>query len=142
MDVYRKRSSSYREKLSISWDKIVKIPRWGPYDVVGVIFFAAFVISTSFFYFNEWQFNAEDWKRAPSKRHEMVDDLLDSEILVEKSKEEVLMLLGEPYSDIDKNRDIFRYRLGTPPSFFKPEREQLFIVFEKNMVVSVALANE
>ncbi len=142
MDVYQKRSSSSPGKLSILWDKLVRIPRWRQVDEVGVILFASFVIATTLFYFNEWRFTEEDWKAGAGKRHEIVDDLLDSKILLKKTKEEVLTILGEPSESISSNQELFIYELGVPHTFSEPKAEQLLIYFENNKVERLSVVKE
>jgi len=142
MDVYQKKSSSSPGKLSILWDKIVRIPRWRQVDEVGVILFAAFVIATTLFHFNEWRFTEEDWKAGAGRRHEMVDDLLDSKILLKKTKEEVLTILGEPSESNGKNQNLFIYYLGVPHTFSEPKAEQLLIYFENNKVERLSVVKE
>ncbi len=139
MDVYRKKSSSFRGKLSILWGKLVRVPKWRQIDEVGLALFAAFIIATTLFYFNQWQLNEEDWKRAPGSRHEIVDDLIDSNILSSKSKQEVITVLGEPYPYVNRNSDTLVYNLGKPPSFFEETQERLQITFEKGIVKSVSV---
>ncbi len=142
VDLYQKKSSPFKEKLSILRDKLIKVPKWRLADEVGIVFFAAFIIATTLFYFNEWKFTQEDWKSAPGNRHEMVDDLIDSEILLHKSKPEIISILGEPNSDTSENQDIFSYQLGKPPSFFSSKHERLLIVFEKDIVKNVSIETE
>ena len=142
MDVYRKKSSSFRGKLSILWVKLVRVPKWRLVDEVGLVLFAAFVIATTLFYFNQWRFTEDDWKTAAGRRHEMVDDLLDSKILIKKSKEEVLSILGEPSESSGKNQDLFIYYLGVPHTFSEPKAEQLLIYFEKDVVKDISVEND
>ena len=111
-------------------------------DKIGLFFFVAFVLSTSLIYLFEERFDKDLWSTQPSKRHEMVDDLIESQILLNKTKKEVIDILGEPNSSINNENNAFTYRLGQAPSFFKSNRERLLVVFEDQKVSKVTLAIE
>lgn len=131
----RKRYYSYLSKL-------FKLPKWQLADEVGIIIFTAFIIATTLFYFNNWQFSSEEWARSPSKRYEIVDDLLDSEILDGKTKQEVLSILGEPYPYINKDSNTLIYEMGKPPAFFEEKIEFLKIVFNQGIVIDISIETE
>lgn len=111
-------------------------------DKIGLLFFVAFVISTSLIYLFEGRFNINEWHSSPSTRHQMVDDVIESQMLIGKTKDEVIFLLGEPNSSISTDHDVFLYRLGQAPSFFKSRREQLLVIFENGKVLKVTTAIE
>ena len=111
-------------------------------DKIGLFFFVAFVISTSLIYVLEERFDKDVWRNKSSTRHLMVDDLLESQLLKDKTKDEVVLLLGEPDSILSKDKDVFLYLLGNPLTFFETKREQLIIVFEDGKVFKVSLAIE
>ena len=104
-------------------------------DIIGSIFFIAFVIGTSLIYQFEERFNEETWRNEPTKRYEMVDDLLERNLLNGKTKEEVIGLLGQPSSGRSLENDFFLYNLGSPPHFTKSEPEELRIIFENQKVI-------
>ncbi len=111
-------------------------------DKIGLFFFVAFIISSSLIWLFEERFTKEQWRTNPSQRYQMVDDLIESQILIDKTKDEVVLLLGEPYSSSTIEKDIFVYRLGDQPSFFKSKREHLLIIFIDQKVDKVTLALE
>lgn len=111
-------------------------------DKIGLFFFVAFVLSTSLIYLFEERFDKNQWRANPSRRYQMVDDLIESQLLIGKTKDDVILLLGEPYSSIASGNDVFLYRLGKPPSFFESKREQLLIAFEVGIVFKVAITLE
>jgi hypothetical protein len=108
-------------------------------DIIGAIFFIAFVVSTTLIYQFDEKFSEEYWTTRPSKRHNMVDDLLERELLKDKTKMEVISLLGQPSSDGFREKDYFIYNLGKPPSFTKPQLKKLLIVFEDEKVSSAVV---
>ncbi|WP_323787143.1 hypothetical protein [Psychroserpens sp.] len=111
-------------------------------DKIGLFLFAAFVITTSLIYVFEERFDKHQWRSEPTRRYQMVDDIIESQMLKDKTKDEVIMLLGEPNSVASTEKDFFLYRLGNPPSFFESKREQLLIVFEDDKVLKVATTLE
>jgi hypothetical protein len=111
-------------------------------DKIGLFFFLALIISTTLIYLFEERFDKNQWRSDPSRRYQMVDDIIESQLLIGKTKDEVIFLLGEPNSSISAEKDVFLYRLGNPPSFFESKGEQLFIAFENEKVWKVATTLE
>ena len=109
---------------------------------IGLFFLTVLIISWSLLKLFEVPFDKELWRNNPTERYEMVDDLIESQLLISKTKDEVRMLLGDPYSSSNIQKDIFIYKLGDQPSFFKSRREHLLIIFVKQKVVKVTLAQE
>lgn len=109
-------------------------------EKIGLFILVAFVLSLSLIWLFEKQFDKEVWKNNPLSRYQMVDDLIESQLLIEKTKEEVIELLGSPTARISQGKDAFVYKLGTPPSFFQSEPEQLLIIFEDDKTSKVTLA--
>lgn len=111
-------------------------------DKIGLFFFTAFVISSSLIWLFEERFNEDQWASNPSQRYKMVDDLIESQILIDRSKAEVKDILGEPSSQSNDDKDIFVYNIGKQPSFFENRREHLLIIFQLQKVDEVTLAFE
>lgn len=111
-------------------------------DKIGAFFFVAFIISMSLIWLFEERFDKERWRSEPSTRYKMVDDVIESQLLMEKTKDEVIVLLGKPNSSSNIEKDLFLYRLGQQPSFFEAKREQLLIVFEYQKVIKVTIVQE
>ena len=111
-------------------------------DKIGLFLFAAFVITTSLIYLFEERFDKHKWRSEPTRRYQMVDDMIESQLLMDKSKTEVIQLLGKPSSSASAEKEVFLYRLGNPPTFFESKREQLLIVFENGKVYKVATTLE
>lgn len=109
---------------------------------IGLFFFLAFVLSSTLIWLFEERFNKEQWRGRPTLRYKIVDDLIESQILIDKSKDQVIMLLGEPNISSSTSQDIFLYKIGKQPSFFENERELLLIMFKNKKVIKVALTKE
>jgi len=88
------------------------------------------------------KFDSNDWQMEPETRYKMVDDIIEQKLLSGKTKEEVILLLGEPSSRSSKGKDVFLYTLGKPPSFFESKREQLVVVFKNEKAIKVSVAIE
>jgi hypothetical protein len=116
---------------------ILKLKR---FEKIVLVFFLAFVIGMSLIWMFEERFSTEKWKAEPTRRYKMVDDLIESQILLGKSKEKVVLMLGYPNLRSDDQIDVFAYSLGVPPSFFKTKREKLLVIFNKEIVENVTLA--
>jgi len=111
-------------------------------DKIGLIFFLAFIISMSFFYFFEERFDSENWKTQHSKRYKMANDIVEEKLLLGKTKDDLIQLLGKPDFSEFNNDNTFIYHLGTPPSFFDAEPQQLVVKFNNEIVVGVAVLQE
>ncbi|WP_296386890.1 hypothetical protein [Winogradskyella sp.] len=111
-------------------------------DKIGLFFFVAFVLSSSLLWLFEERFNKEQWRSQPATRYKMVDDIIESQLLIDKTKDEVIVILGKPNSTSTTEKDVFAYRLGEQPSFFKSGREQLLVIFVNQKVNEVTLALE
>ena len=111
-------------------------------DKIGLFFFVAFIISTSLIWLFEERFKRQQWRSEPARRYKMVDDLIESQLLIDKTKDEVIVILGKPNSISTIEKDVFAYRLGEQPSFFEASREQLIVIFVNQKVEKVTLAQE
>ena len=104
--------------------------------------FVAFVISMSLIWIFEEQFDKTRWDMDPSRRYKMVDDLIESQLLMGSTKCQVISILGKPSSSTQGDRDAFIYDIGDPPSFFDSRKEHLLIIFIDQKVDEVTLAYE
>jgi len=107
------------------------------YDKVLFVFFAAALLASFLIWTFEERFDENTWRNNITKRYTMTDDIIDSELLIGKSKDEVIELLGIPYMTNHNGNDNIVYRLGKSPSFSKPKEDNLIIIFENAVVVEV-----
>ncbi|WP_111682353.1 hypothetical protein [Winogradskyella tangerina] len=105
-----------------------------------LFFILAFVISFSLIQLFETRFDESLWKDNPRKRYKMVDDLIESQLLMNKTKSEVRAILGIPQFSSTEPQDILIYGIGEPPSFVDSKREHLLLIFEDQRVIKVTLA--
>ena len=104
---------------------------------IGLILFSAFIISTSIHFFFEERFTKEQWQTQPMTRHKIVNDLIDSRVLLNESKPNVIKRLGQPSYILTK--DIILYELGLAPQFNSDQVEHLYIEFSNEKVSKVSL---
>ena len=111
-------------------------------DKIGLVFFLAFIISMSLVWLFEERFDQEQWRSNPGKRYKMAKNIIEQDLLDNKSKEEVIQILGEPVTAEFSDNNILIYQLGTPPSFFDAEPQQLVVRLVNEKVVAVAVVQD
>ena len=84
-------------------------------------------------YHPQTTFDAIAWELNVEERYQMSHDIIKSELLIGKSKNEVVDLLGPEYSEYD---DSLSYYLGFAPGIHI-DPEFLYIYFDNGMVVDV-----
>lgn len=104
---------------------------------IGLILFSAFVISTTLFWLFEERFDEEQWRSGYASRYKMAEDLIDSDLLINKTQEEVFTILGEPDAYNLNGKVNFVYYLAQKPSFFDTGPTQLVFSFKNNRVIEV-----
>ncbi|WP_299276893.1 hypothetical protein [uncultured Psychroserpens sp.] len=99
-------------------------------------------------YHHQKYFSSELWKNKPALRYELSDDMIASEILLGKSKQEVESLLGTAewmsWSEAlkDHNANKWNYALGIEPGAFNTEKECAQITFKNDTVVDINIYKE
>ncbi|MFN8277382.1 MAG: hypothetical protein U0T84_07865 [Chitinophagales bacterium] len=86
-------------------------------------------------YHSKYPFDQQKWMRDKEKRYELSDDIIEHQILIGKTKQEVVALLGRE-ENFDKS-DNWSYYLGYRPGFIKIDPEALDIKFKNGKVVWV-----
>lgn len=85
-------------------------------------------------YYPKQNFNKKEWLNK-NKRYEYSDDIIDSKMLMNKSKSEVRKILGDE-SNLDTS-DTWYYDLGFRPELLNIDPYSLEIDFENGKVVEV-----
>lgn len=106
-------------------------------DKIGLFFFVAFVLSTTLIGLFEERFNQEQWQSERTTRYKLAEDIMESELLIGKTKKEVIALLGPASHSTLSGSDHLVYALGKPPSFFEAKAEKLVVVFENSFAIEV-----
>jgi len=110
-------------------------------------FYIWYPISTIFLpYHHHKQFNSTQWNEKPGLRYEMIDNMIETDFLIGKSKEEVAKLLGKvqwlSWNEAKKGFDpnVWNYGLGLIPGAFEDIKEDAEITFKNNKVTLVKLS--
>lgn len=125
------------KKLKAGTDKNRKwfalIPTFilSPLIYVGLIMIWIFSIS----YHPTNEFNQTEWNSNVEERYKMSEDIIESRILIGKTHNEVIEILGTDFSS--KNERSITYELGHVPGLFNIDPDYLEIKLENGIVVSV-----
>ena len=102
-----------------------------PILYVGMIMIWVLTIS----YFSTSDFNKDEWNLNTGERYKMSKNLIESKILVGKTRNEVIDLLGKDFVSNTESR--LTYELGYVPELFNIDPGYLQIVFENRVVKNV-----
>lgn len=80
-------------------------------------------------------FNEAKWTNNPSERYELTRHLIESELLIGLTKDEVRNLLGEYDYTYDENH--WAYGIGYVPGLFNIDPSVLDVYFENERVIKV-----
>ncbi|WP_299225467.1 hypothetical protein [uncultured Psychroserpens sp.] len=106
------------------------------------VLFLAIVISAILIAFNEDKFDQTEWITNPTERYKMSKDIIESKLLLGKSRQDILVLLGTPAISNLEGKDHIVYSLGETPSFFETNERRLIIIFKDSLVSKVIHSNE
>ncbi len=106
-----------------------------PLLYVGIIMIWIFSVS----YYPKTTFNKQKWDEQIEERYKMSKDIMKSEMLIGKTKAEVVKLLGEDFNAYGENH--ISYYLGFVPRMFNIDPDILEIYFENGKVVKVSQRN-
>ena len=102
-----------------------------PLIYVGLIVVFVFYVS----YYPTKEFNETGWRTEKEKRYEMTKDIIDNDLLIGKTKEEIVKTLGDDY--FKYNEDHWGYEVGFVPGLFNIDPDVLDILFKDDKVESV-----
>lgn len=122
---FKLRSDKRREYIAILPTIILS-----PILYLAILFVVLFVYA----YYPKEAFNRLEWINNPQERYEMSENIIESNMLIGKSKDEVIKLLGSDYS---VSNDSIYYYIGMLPGLFRLEPDILDIYFEGGKVVRV-----
>ncbi|RED46616.1 hypothetical protein DFQ10_101387 [Winogradskyella eximia] len=107
------------------------------FNQVGLIFFSAFILATIFTHEFNTSFNEELWRQEPAKRYKLADIIIDSEMCIGKTGQEIKSLLGRPGDYDSEQKVFFSYYLGNRPTFSGGEDAYLILHFKNGKVAKV-----
>lgn len=124
-------------KLKIGNDKnrrfLALIPTvvLSPLIYIGLIMIWIFTIS----YYPSNEFDKSEWDSNTEGRYKMSEDIIESKMLIGKTQDEVIQILGTDFSSNSEIR--ITYELGFVPGLFNIDPDYLEIKLENGIVVSV-----
>ena len=129
------------QKLKVGNDKNRKYIAVVPALIFSPIIYTLLIISWIFVveYYSKEKFDKQKWETNIEERYTMSENIIKSEILIGKTKEEVIELLGNEYSNYGENH--IGYYLGFVPRMFNIDPDILDIYFENGKVVKVSQHN-
>lgn len=110
------------------WVVIIITP---PILYAGIIVFLLFIGGL---YFNH-KFSRTEWFRDKEKRYKLSKNIIESKMLIGKTKKEVKETLGDEQNSNLSNNWI--YYLGFRPGFMNIDSDALFIEFKNDKVIKV-----
>ena len=120
-----------KNKKARNWTSIV-----ATLIVVPILYFGLIIgIFSYLFYEPQYDFKKERWFADKNARFEMRDDLVNSRILIGKSKSEIIDLIGK--SDSNDSIENWTYDLGMSGAGFGWQFNYLKLTFENNKVSDV-----
>jgi len=115
-----------------------------------IVYFYVFYPILNIFssYHHEKYFNSQAWKEKPALRYEMMDNILKTDTLIGKSKQDIEQLLGTyewlSWNDSIKNHDynLWNYAMGLKPGAMNTKKECMTIIFKNGKVANIETYNE
>ena len=80
-------------------------------------------------------FNQKEWKSNAEERYKMSKDIIESKMLIGKTRDEVIEILGTDYTS--NSKDKLTYELGVIPGLFNIDPDYLIIKFTNDKVISI-----
>lgn len=129
------------KKLKLGNDKNRKYIAIVPTVFFSPIIYALLIISWIFCmqYYPKDHFNKQEWETNIEERYTMSKNIIKSEMLLGKTKDEVIDLLGNEYLDYSDNH--IGYYLGFVPKLLNIDPDYLGIYFENGKVIKVSQHN-
>lgn len=102
-----------------------------PIIYVGLVIIWVLCIS----YYQTAEFDQNEWNSNIEERYKMSEDIIESEILIGKTREEVIQILGNNFSANNESELI--YELGFVPGLLNIDPDYLGIKLENGIVINV-----
>lgn len=102
-----------------------------PIIYFGLIYLWIFSLS----YYPSNAFDKQEWETNIEERYKMSEDIMESKILIGKTKEEITELLGKDFYSYNQNH--IGYGIGFVPGLFSMDPDVLDIYFKNGKVTKV-----
>jgi heme/copper-type cytochrome/quinol oxidase subunit 2 len=90
-------------------------------------------------YYPKEKFDSIKWNKNIEERYKMAKDIIEKNILIGKTKDEVIKLLGNDYYESEEGT--ISYYLGLVPGLANIDPDVLVLYFENGIVVKVEQIN-
>ena len=110
-----------------------------PTVIITPIIYASLIISLIFYveYYPKEHFDKQKWDTNIEERYIMSNEIVKSEMLIGKTREEVIEILGNERTTSWSNEKRLEYYLGCSPAMFLCTEHYLEIIFENGKVIEV-----
>lgn len=115
-------------------EKIRKVFVWSATIITTPLIYCGF-IWLMFCYYPEHNFSKEEWQIDKEKRYEFSENIINSKMLIGKSKEEVKQILGDEGNS--NTSDNWSYYIGHIPEVGNIDPNSLCITFKDKKVAKV-----
>lgn len=124
-------------KIKIGNDRNRKFLAIIPTVILSPILYIGFVMIWIFSisYYPTSDFDQNEWNSNVEERYKMSEDIIESKILIGKTREEVIQILGTDF--LNNNESELTYELGFVPGLFNIDPDYLDIKLENGIVISV-----
>ncbi|WP_335965694.1 hypothetical protein [Galbibacter sp. PAP.153] len=103
-----------------------------PFIYFGIIFLWMFSAS----YYPSEEFYKKEWDTHVEERYKMSKHIIESQMLIGKTKAEITVLLGKEFYTYNENH--IAYTLGFVPGLFNIDPDVLDVIFKNGKVIEVA----
>lgn len=87
------------------------------------------------FYSPTYDFDKQTWESNPEERYKMSENIIEGEMLIEKTKHEIVELLGNNFNSYSENH--IAYRFGFALELFNIDLDILDVYFKNGKVIKV-----
>lgn len=126
--IFRRFIKDDKQRGAVLWTSTILLT---PVLYVSLILLFFSIIS----YYPKNSFNKKEWLDNKEERYKLSDDIIDSKMLIGKTKNEVRKLLGDGGNK--ESSDEWYYDLGFRPEFANIDPDSLEIDFKNDRVISV-----
>jgi len=120
-----------KDSKTRNWTSILGAVVIAPILYIGL----AIAFFSYLFYEPQYDFDREKWLADKQTRFEMRDDIVDSELLIGRSKSEIIDFIGNP--EFGDSTKIWTYDLGTSGAGFGWQFNSLELTFKNDKVKEV-----
>lgn len=127
----------FLKKFKLGNEKNRKLLAIIPAIILSPILFGVIILLWIFSisYYPKTDFNKQEWASNKEERYKMSNDIMESNLLIGKTKDEVITLMGNDFYKYDENH--IAYGLGFVPGLFNIDPDVLDIYFKNGKVFKV-----